>query len=125
MIRVGMLCWSIFPYYDRKAQKKAFKKRPVLIIADQTNNDYTVLPVSTIKIKNNVDPEYDMGVDPTKYPKLGLKQFSYIRTHKQTPVHKAEITSVIGDMKSDYEDLWLEIITKMEVWNRKIVDNAL
>ncbi len=41
------------------------------------------------------------SVDVTKYPKLNLLKNCYIRTHKQTIVHKASLTSQISDLKAD------------------------
>ena len=94
---IGKLCWSTFPYYDRNSGRNAFKKRPVLILSGPRNNDYTVLPVSSISIRKNIDTDYDIEVDPNIYPRLHLTKTCYIRTHKQTIVHQAALTSQISD----------------------------
>lgn len=122
---VGKICWSIFPFYDSKNGKNSFKKRPVLIISGPKNNDYTVLPVSTISIKQNIDSNYDIKIEPNRYPELGLSKICYVRTHKQTIVHKAAVTSVIGNLKETYEDLYLEILTKLDEFNKKVMNEAL
>ena len=122
---IGKIYWSVFPYYDRKAGKNSFKKRPVLIINGPRNNDYTVLPVSSVSIKSNLDPEYDIEIDPANYPALGLVKVCYIRTHKQTIVHQASLTTQLGDMKKDYEELYLRIMLKLEQFNRDVMDSSL
>ncbi len=122
---IGKIYWSVFPYYDRKAGKNSFKKRPVLIISGPRNNDYTVLPVSSVSIKSNLDLEYDIEIDPSTYPALGLLKTCYVRTHKQTIVHQAALTTMIGDMKTDYEDLYLDIMMTLEKFNKTVLDSSL
>lgn len=122
---IGKIYSSVIPYYDRNTQKNSYKKRPVLIIGGPRNNDYTVLPISTVSRKENLDNDYDIQVAPNQYPLLNLNQVSYVRTHKQTTVHKASLTTQIGDMKSDYEDLYLHVLEKLEDFNKKTLDNAL
>ncbi len=122
---IGKIYWSVFPFYDSKTGKNSFKKRPVLIISGPRNNDYTVLPVSSVSIKNNVDPDYDIEIDPLKYPALGLTRVCYIRTHKQTVVHQRALTSMIGDMKNDYEELYMDVMVKLEEFNKSVTDDSL
>ena len=55
---IGKIYTVLFPYYDRKLQRNPYKKRPILIIAGSRNNDFTVLPVSSVSIKKNLDIEY-------------------------------------------------------------------
>ena len=69
---LGKIYSSVIPYYDRIKKQISYKKRPVLIISGPRNNDYTVLPVSTVSIKKNLDPIYDVEVDPAKYPNRDL-----------------------------------------------------
>lgn len=64
-----------------------------------------------------------MQIDPAIYPALGLKKVCYIRTHKQTIVHQGALTSMIGDLKSSYEDLYLDIMVKLEQFNKSVIDN--
>lgn len=122
---IGKICSAITPYYDRATQKNAFKKRPVLVIGGPRNNDYTVIPISTIKIQQNIDPDYDIPVDPLVYPKLNLTQKSYIRTHKQLTIHAGSLTKAFGDMATDYPELYYDVMGKMEEYNKELVETAL
>ena len=122
---IGKIYWSVFPYYDSKAGKNSFKKRPVLIISGPRNNDYTVLPVSSVSIKSNLDPDYDIEIDPVKYTKLGLTKVCYVRVHKQTIVHQGALTTMLGDLKNDYADLYLDIMLKLDSFNKEVMENSL
>lgn len=122
---IGKIYSTVFPYYDSKTQKNSFKKRPVLIIGGPRNNDYTVLPISTVTKKANLDSEYDLEINPANYPLLHLEKLSYVRVHKQTTVHKVSLTSLIGDMKTEYADLYLNVLEKLEEFNKIAIDNAL
>lgn len=122
---VGKIYTSITPFYDLKQQKNAFKSRPVLVIAETRNNDYTVLPISTISKKENRDPVYDVEISPSSYPKLNLAKVSYVRTHKQMPMHRTNIGKEIGDLKAEYENLYVEILSRKEQWNKMIDENAI
>ncbi len=59
---IGKIYSSVVPFYDRVKQAKAFKRRPVLIIGGPRNNDYTVLPVSTVSNRQNLDADYDIEI---------------------------------------------------------------
>lgn len=48
---IGKLYTCIVEYYNTKEHRLAWKSRPILIIGEPRNNDYTVLPVSTISEK--------------------------------------------------------------------------
>lgn len=124
---IGKIYRSITDYYDLSTNTTKKKSRPVLILSNPRNNDYTVLPLSTIGRRENVDLEYDIKLDPTLFPKLRLNKVSYIRTHKRLVVHRAslDITSSLGDIKTDYPDLYLEIIEKMMNYNNIIEEEAL
>lgn len=122
---IGQIYSSVTPYYDVRTGRNSFKRRPVLIISGPQNNDYTVLPVSTVSRKENLDRDFDIEVEPSDYPNLNLNHTCYIRTHKQTTVHKASLVRKIADMKSEYEDLYLEILEKCEEFHKSVIDNAL
>jgi uncharacterized protein YifN (PemK superfamily) len=122
---IGKIYSSVIPFYDSIQQKNSYKKRLVLIVSGPRNNDYTVLPISTVTKKANLDADYDIELDPLKYPLLNLNKVCYVRTHKQTTVHKASLTTQIGDMKCQYQDLYLQILQKLEEFNNFIMDNAL
>lgn len=122
---IGKVCISVTPYYDRRTQRNSFKRRPVLILGDLRNNDYTVLPISRVTIQVNLDPEYDIKIDPSVYPNLCLNCISYVRTHKRTTVHSAAVTNVIGDMKNDYPDLYVDVLAKVEEYDKSLINGAI
>lgn len=122
---IGKICVSTFPYYDSIKNKKSFKKRPVLVIGGPRNHDYTVLPISSVSRSENIDAEFDIKVTPQSHPELQLKKVSYIRVHKQTIVHESDLRGTIADMRTDSEELYLEIMEKLEIFNASIVENAL
>ena len=109
---IGEIRKIITSFYDLKNNKMSFKSRPALIIAKADKKDYVVL-------------EYDIEIEPTKYPKLNLQKISYVRTHKQTIINTAEIGDFIGDMKNNYEELFLEILKKREKFSKSITNQAL
>ena len=86
---IGKLYTCMVEYYNTKEHRPSWKSRPILIIGEPRNNDYTVLPVSTISRKENLDAEFDVEIDPAVYSALGLNKVSYVRTHKQLTVHYA------------------------------------
>ena len=122
---IGKICISLTPFFDSINRRNSFKKRPVLIISEPRNNDYTVLPISTISKKENIDSEYDIPIKMIDYPLLNLDKDSYIRTHKQTIVHKATIVEEISDLKQHYEDLYILVFEKLEQFNNDIISHAL
>lgn len=67
---IGKVYTAIFPFFDVNDFERKHKKRPVLIISDMLNNDYTILPVSTITNKENIDPNFDIEIDPEKISKI-------------------------------------------------------
>lgn len=126
---IGKICKISTPYYDSVKKRMSFKTRPALVIAQADCGDYVILPVSTITHKGNIDPDFDIPIDPSVYPKLNLNKISYVRTHKQTIAHRASIiqcvvkppalavgsvNSVISDLRTEYEELYLEILIKRE-----------
>lgn len=121
---IGKIYKARTPFYDHTAQRMDFKARPVLVLAQADAGDYVVLPISTISIRTNVDPVYDIEIDPALYPKLHLRRVSYVRTHKQTTVNRANLCEIIGDLKADYEDLYLTILLKREAFSHMISRQA-
>ena len=122
---IGKIYSSVIPFYNSATGNNSYKKRPVLIIGGPRNNDYTILPISTVSKKENLDMDYDIKVEPGVYPLLNLTQVSYIRTHKQTTVHRAALTSQIGDLKESYTELYLKVLEKLEEFNKNTLNNAL
>lgn len=122
---IGEIRAARTPFYDTAAHHIAFKNRPTLLIAQSDCSDYVVLPVSRVTRSANLDPTYDVKIDPATYPNLGLTSVSYVRTHKQTTVHAGQIGHLYGDMKTEYPDLFLDILEKREQFSSEISDQAL
>lgn len=122
---IGKIFLGYTSYYDLRARRIKQKTRPFLIIGGPRNDDYTVLPVSTISKRENLDFEYDVEIIPANYSLLSLDKVSYVRTHKQTTIHKAELLRELSDLKENYPDLYLEILEKHDKFQRELTDNAL
>jgi hypothetical protein len=102
------------------------KSRPSLIIGKTDADDYVILPISKISNRRKINPEYDLPLNSSVYPILGLTEsISYIRTHKPVPVHISDLKSEIGDMKSAYPDLFLQVLERYEDFSRSLIDDAL
>lgn len=122
---IGKAYISVFQFYDNKVQKMSFKNRPVLIIGKADSNDYVILPISKVTNKNNIDSYYDISIEDKDVPLMKLTQKSYIRTHKQSVVHEKELVKEIVDFRSQYPDLYMDIIIKVEEFQREIINNAI
>lgn len=124
---VGKIYKIITPYYDRQVGGMRFKSRPGLIVSNPNGYDldYIVLPVSRIKQKQYIDPKYDVKIEKNKYPLLNLNEDSYIRAGKQTNVNRSSIGDMISDMKSNYEDKYLDVLDIMQEFNKDLVDKAI
>lgn len=122
---IGEIRKVLTPFYDMQNRQMRMKSRPCLIIAQADSEDYIILPVSKISDRRRIDPDYDIKVDPAEYPMLSLNCVSYVRTHKQTVVHYGEIGDKISDMKSAYEDLYLEVLTKRAQFSEEITSQAM
>lgn len=122
---IGKAYWAIFKYYDSSAHRMAFKKRPVLIIGKADESDYIVLPISRVTRQEHIDQRYDFEMQVTDYPKLSLKDTSYIRTHKQSVANIGELANQIADFKNEYPDAFVEVIALVEEFQKKLIDEAL
>lgn len=122
---IGEIYKARTPYYDQATHTMLYKARPALVLAKADADDYVVLPVSSISNRANIDPAYDIEIDPSLYPKINLTRTSYVRTHKQTVVHRANLRDEIGDLKSEYEDLYLTILERREAFSNSITQQAL
>lgn len=122
---IGEIRKVLTPYYNRTTHRLEIKSRPGLIIAQSDSDDFVVLPVSKVSDHRKIDPDYDIKVDPAVYPALGLNCVSYVRAHKQTVIHQAEIGDKISDMRSCCEDLYLEILTKRAQFNEEVTNQAI
>lgn len=121
---IGKAYVSTFPFYDNKKRSMSFKNRPVLIVGRADNSDYVVLPISRVTNQNNLDGYYDVPIDIKDVPLMKLKQKSYIRTHKQLVIHARELTKEIVDFKTEYTDIYLDALSKMEEFQKELISNA-
>lgn len=121
---IGKIYKARTPYYNLIEHKMSYKARPALIIGKADYNDYVVLPISSISIKTNINPIYDIKLDPQIYPKLNLDKISYVRTHKQTIIHKANLHCQIADIKLNYNELYIKILNMRDNFNNYITKNA-
>ena len=122
---IGEIRSARTPFYDTSIHKIAVKGRPALLIAKADSSDYVALPVSRVTKSANLDPTYDIKVDPAIYPKLNLTAVSYVRTHKQTTVNAGQVGRLYGDMKAEYPDLYMEILAKREQFSQEISNQAI
>lgn len=115
----GCIKKSRLPYYDIVSGNIKFKARPVLLIKAEKNEgscDFTVLPLSSISVKMNINSEYDIPIDKNVYPLLNLaRDTSYIRTHKLMTLHTSQLSNqTIANLKELYPDLWGNIVSKIQ-----------
>lgn len=122
---IGEIRKIFTPYYDKVSKTQKIKSRPGLVIAAADSGDYVVLPVSKVSDQRRIDPDYDIKVDPAVYPKLNLTCVSYVRSHKQTTIHCADIGDKISDMRAEYDDLYRDVIRKREEFSKEITRQAL
>lgn len=117
---IGQIYTCTVEFYDSRQHKLAWKGRPILIIGGPRNNDYTVLPISTISKREYLDVDFDVEIDPQVYPALGLSRVSYVRVHKQLTVHQAKLGHFIGDLRGSNPELFESIMKKLDTWNELI-----
>lgn len=110
---------------NNKTGKMDFKKRPVLVIGKADNCDYIVLPVSRITRSENIDSHYDLPMEVLDYPLMNLTAKSYIRTHKQTVLHKNELIKEITDFKKNYQCTYFESIRRVETFQKTLIERAI
>lgn len=122
---IGKAYVSTFKYYDNQTHRMAFKNRPVLIVGKADSSDYVILPISRITNQSNIDSYYDVPIEPTDVPLFHLTQRSYIRTHKQSIVHFGELTKEIVDFRKEYSDIYVDVIAKMEEFQKNLILSAL
>lgn len=122
---IGKAYVSTFQFYNSCTGRMEFKNRPVLIVGQADEKDYVVLPISRVTNSVNLDANYDFKIEPHEVPSMKLKVTSYIRTHKQSVIHAGEIIKMIVDFKTEYPDKYIEILEKMEDFQKKIIDDAL
>lgn len=121
---IGKAYVSTFKYYNNKTHRLDFKNRPVLIIGQADSTDFVILPISRVTNHNNIDSYYDVPIEPEEVPLLHLKQRSYVRTHKQSIVNAGELTKEIVDFRKEYPNQYEEILSKMEEFQKKMIQSA-
>lgn len=121
---IGKVYLSQVDFYDVRIKAMGRKARPVLIVGGPYENDYIVLPISTISRRENLNPHYDLPISPQERMTLNLTRECFIRTHKQMTVHRAALIKELGDMKQFIPELYLKTIAKMEEFQKQIVDRA-
>ena len=122
---IGNAYVSTFQFYNNRTHRMEFKNRPVLIVGRADDKDYVVLPVSRVTNRVNLDTDYDLPIKPQDVPLMNLTQTSYIRTHKQSVIHAGELTRKIVDFRKEYPDIYLDAISRMEEFQKSIIDNAI
>ncbi len=122
---IGKAYVSTFPFYNKNSHRMEFKNRPVLIVGQADPRDYVILPISRVTNSVNIDTEYDYQITQQDVPLMNLRQTSYIRTHKQSIIHAGELTKEIVDFKVEYPDIYINVIAKMEQFQKSIIKNAL
>ena len=122
---IGKAYVSTFQFYDNRNHRMSFKNRPVLVVGQADVTDYVILPISRVTNSVNIDSEYDYCINPQDVPLMNLTQVSYIRTHKQCVVYLGELTKEIVDFKTEYPDIYIDVIAKMEEFQKKLIDRAL
>ena len=122
---IGEIRWSLAPYYNREQHCMRFKKRPMLVIGNADAEDVVAIPISRVTNKVNLNPVYDVRLDPKDLPELALTEVCYARTHKQLTVHSGEIAESIGDLKGKYPALFKEILDKRDQFSRETTLKAI
>ena len=117
---IGKICSFSMPFYNIRTGAKSYKLRPALIIYGPMDDEYTVLPVSTIKDSRHRHPKYDVKLDPANYPRLQLRDVSYVRTHKQATMHKTDLHCEISNMKAEYPEKYTELLQLTKEFNDEI-----
>lgn len=118
-------CIATFPYYNSRTNRNEFKERPMLVIGQADNTDFVTLPISKVSHRENVDIEYDVAIQISDYPLMNLRFDSFIRTHKQTITNKSSIIRQVVNVKEEYQDLWLDILSKVEIFQRNLTNTGL
>ena len=124
---IGKIVKCLTQYYDARLQRISIKSRPALVLKSPEDDDYVVLPISTIPNRTNVNPVYDIEIDPSKFSRINLTRLSYVRTHRMIsiPMQQIDTSIIIGDLKLDYEELFLEIVEKVEQFHNEIMEGLL
>lgn len=83
------------------------------------------MPISRVSHRENIDIEYDVSIQIADYPLMNLHADSFVRTHKQTITNRASITRCVANVKEEYQDLWLDILSKVEAFQKNLTNKGL
>lgn len=122
---IGKVCLTRVDFYNAGTGRTERKTRLVLVVGGPSEDDYTVLPISTITRRENVNPYYDILISEQDRATLSLQRECFIRTHKQMAAHRGSIIKKIGDMRNDAPDLYIGAIEKMEEFQKNIVNHSI
>ena len=118
--QIGKVYNVVVPYFERKSNRTLVKARPCMILDVPKNNDkeYVILPISSSLDKKYYDEHFDTLICKKDYQKIKLLKDSYIRSHKQTIAYESNIDfkHCLGDIKSDYPELFNIILHKYITW---------
>lgn len=117
--KVGYIYVCLTPYQFQG--KTSLKARPIVLIAQVDDGDYTALPISRVTKKEKIDPDFDIPVTMQDYPNLHLNADSYIRTNKVLTVNNASLNKCVSDLKTEYSELYSEVINKFEEFTQSVV----
>lgn len=120
--KVGHIYTCLTPYQEKGITK--MKQRPVLIIGKADEGDFTSLPVSKVTFRWNIDPKFDIEVDPTIYPRTNLKNLSYIRTHKIFTASRATLYKDVCDLRNEYPELYNDVLSKFKDYTTQVLEKA-
>lgn len=95
------------------------------MVGGPNENDYTVLPISTIPHREHVNAHYDILIPAQERAVLSLNSECFIRTHKQILIHTAALLRLIGDMKKDTPGLYLDALGEMEEFQKNVINYAI
>src|SRR5699024_3066994 len=107
---IGKIYKSRFRYFDNRTNKVKFKRRPVLIIGAERSVkpcDLTVLPISRISVRKNLNKDYDYELTKSSHEDLNLDyEPSYVRTHKVNTIHTSDLPhdGFISCVKTSYPE---------------------
>ncbi|NCE63752.1 hypothetical protein D1159_03955 [Pseudoflavonifractor sp. 524-17] len=122
---IGKIYLTRVDFYNSRTGRTEQKTRPVLSVGGPNEDDYTILPISTISRRENVNYYYDIPISEQARAALSLDRECFIRMHKQMTAHRGSLIREIGDMRSDVPDLYINAIEKMEEFQNNIVEFSI
>lgn len=122
---IGKIYNVLFTFYNSNTGKNDYKYRPVLIVGVADSGDYVVFPISRVTKKEYLSADYDIEIDPEKYPNTNLTDVSYVRTHKRSIANRADIASCKCDLKTEYAELYTSIIEKAKAFDADLMEKAV